>query len=91
MNRLTENLPEVLYPLFWLDENFVIDQATADQFYYSIKLPLSIVKIMKFVILGIGCLVLVVCLVFSYRGWKKNQPSDEDLDERSLLINNEIK
>ena len=84
-------MPQVLYPLFWLDENFDINQKVADQFYYSIKLPLNLVKIMKYVILGIGCVGPIVCLGISYRSWKRNQPCDEGYDENSLIVNNENK
>jgi hypothetical protein len=46
---------------------------------------------MKFVVLGVGCVLLVICMAISYRSWKRNQPSDENYDENSLIVNSEIR
>ena len=93
---LTANLPEVLYPLFWVDENFEIDKKNADLFYDQVEIPMKVINYGKFVILGTGLILLAICLVFSFIIWRRNSQEEEvgsinwNPNEQTPLITNQI-
>lgn len=91
---MTKKIPEVLYPLFWVDEHFEIDKKNADKFYYQVKVPLSLINIGKYVLFSFGALLLLVCCSISYTAWKKNKAEpvnnliNSDASEQTPLISN---
>jgi hypothetical protein len=54
---MVKNLQEIYFPLFWLDENFEIDQNLSDKFYHMVTLPILLFDIFVYVLIGIGALV----------------------------------
>lgn len=80
---MTKNLPEVLYPLFWVDEHFEIDKKNADLFYYQVKLPLLGVTIGKYFLFGIGFILFLISCRYAYNLSKKNQPQNFNIQESS--------
>lgn len=92
-----KNIPEVMFPLFWVDENFEIDKPNADKFVSQVKRPLAILNAMKYVIASLGFVLLLVCGGFTYRLYQSNKRSAEmsssistnnEEDEREALLNN---
>lgn len=95
---MTAKLPEILYPLFWVDENFQIDKKNADIFYDSVEIPMKVINYGKFAILGAGFVLLVICFIFSIYIWRKNAQEEEigggainwNPNEQTPLITNQI-
>jgi hypothetical protein len=89
-NRMIQNISEVLYPLFWIDENFEIDQINADKFYHQVKLPLEVISMVKYFVLFVGFILLAVSLGVHYTSWRKGRslPERIQVDENTPLINN---
>jgi len=83
---MTENLPKLtLYPLFWGDENFVIDQASADKFKNQVLLPLSVVNVGKYVLAIGGGFLLIVSLAYTVIAMRKvSEQSDSDTSDELL-------
>ena len=94
---MTKGLSQVLYPLFWLDENFVVDQKNADKFYYSVKLPLQAFDIAKYVAFSFGVALILTCTLFAIRLHRAsgeasiiviNEETDDSDNENSGLLAN---
>jgi len=83
--KISAKLPEVLYPLFWVDEHFTIDEKNADKYYNEVALPLKIVNILKWVIFGIGILLFVFTLLYGY--CLRNRINDYLKGKKNLNIN----
>ena len=83
---MTKKIPEVLYPLFWVDEHFEIDKKNADTFYYQVKLPLLLLNIGKFVLFGLGLILTILSCHYAYNLSKKNRP-EQDLNIQSEVTN----
>lgn len=83
---MTKNLPEVLYPLFWVDEHFEIDKKNADLFYYQVKLPLLGVSIGKYCLFGIGFILFLISCRYSYTLSKRKQHQNFNIQESSNSI-----
>lgn len=92
---MTKNIPEVLFPLFWVDEHFEIDKKNADKFYYSVQLPLNVINIGKWIIFSFGAVLFIVCFAFAYKAsFKASDEENADrvinsnLNEQTPLLNN---
>ena len=86
MIRLTTNLPEILYPLIWVDEHFTIDKPNADKFYNQVKLPLMIVDYGKWAILGVGIVFSILSLTYASI-FIINRRKIIPVDLKSLIVN----
>lgn len=80
-------MPEVLYPLMWVDENFIIDKKNADIFYNQAQLPLDILNYGKYVLLGVGLVLLTLHLIYYLRKKAKDN-SYSNIDVQDSIINN---
>ena len=95
---MTKNLPEILYPLFWVDENFELDKKNADLFKSQVKTPLAVIQLGKYVLTGVGAALVAISFTFTMRRvYRKRRALNEDhqtnnlVDESSpLIINNDI-
>lgn len=61
---VTRNLPEIMYPLFWLDQSFEADKETTHAFYKKVQLPINVLYYAKYTLLGVGTLMLVLSSVY---------------------------
>lgn len=74
---ITKSLPEVMYPLFWVDENFKIDEASADKFHSQVMMPLALFNTGKWVLLVVGFVLFTLSGAYAYRNWKSSKQSEE--------------
>ena len=81
-------MPEILYPLIWVDEHFTIDKPNADKFYNQVKLPLMIVEYGKWAILGVGIVFSIVSLICASI-YIINRRKIIPVDLKSLIVNDE--
>lgn len=87
---MTKNLPEILYPLFWVDEHFEIDKKNADLFYYQVKIPLLGVTIGKYTLFAVGFILFVISCRYTYNISKKNDnPEDFNIQNAQKDENDE--
>lgn len=96
---ITKNLSECLFPLMWIDENFIIDEVNANKFYNQLVIPQIVLNVGKYVILAVGAILIIFLEVFYFRTSRKNhdyQPintpeeSEEinrDYDETTNILN----
>ncbi|XP_065351174.1 sensory neuron membrane protein 2-like [Cloeon dipterum] len=56
----TKNLPEVVLPLFWVDEYFELDEERTDSLKDLVLSKLSIVDTIRWTLLGVGCVLFLV-------------------------------
>lgn len=84
---MTANLPEILYPLFWVDEHFEIDKKNADKFKNEVKMPLELVNIFKWLLFIVGVVMMLFNLMYGY--FIRDQLRDlfRKDDEKGLLVN----
>lgn len=93
-----KDIPEILYPLFWVDENFAYNKTQADHFYAQVTLPLNLVYVGKYLISSIGLVLILASIAFhvylNKTRSRSMQPIDipptinnSDDDERTPLIN----
>ena len=57
----------------WVDENFVIDEVTANKFYNQVEVPQIILNYGKYVILVVGAVMIFGSILF----YKTNKKSVE--------------
>ncbi len=81
-------MPEILYPLIWVDEHFTIDKPNADKFYNQVKLPLMIVEYGKWAILGVGIVFSIMSLIYASI-YIINRRQIIPVDLKSLIVNDE--
>ncbi|CAF0927586.1 unnamed protein product [Brachionus calyciflorus] len=79
---MTKKIPEVMYPLFWVDEHFEIDKKNADTFYYQVKLPLMLISIGKYVLSVLGFILFVISCIYAYSLSTKTEQT-QDLNIQS--------
>ncbi|XP_072443677.1 scavenger receptor class B member 1 isoform X2 [Chiloscyllium punctatum] len=67
----TGNIKPVLLPLLWFDETGYIDGAPLQTFYYFLVLVPTILEYLQYVLIAVGCLLVLVAIVLEIACWKK--------------------
>lgn len=74
----------------WVDENFVIDKPNADKFFYQVKLPLMVLDIGRYVLIGIGLVGLFVSVIFISKNKQKTGYTQIGQTENLNVNNSEV-
>ena len=94
-----KTIPEVLYPLFWVDEHFDLDKKNADNYIRQVRIPLFFVEFSKIFFTSFGAVLLLACTTYIAYNWIKNKRSltnisrpindspDDLINENTPLIN----
>ena len=59
-----------------MDENFEIDKPNLDKYYYQVRVPIAILRIGQYVVLGVGLVLLIFSLSVSYYIWHESEISN---------------
>ncbi|XP_077984815.1 platelet glycoprotein 4-like [Glandiceps talaboti] len=75
---------EVIFPLIWLNQSYMIGDEDAAKFKSAVEVPLEISEIVQWVILGIGGFILLVVVIFLMRrGVKARRSRTRGLSQSS--------
>jgi len=89
-----KNIRQMFYPLMWLDECFEADNATLDNYYHHVKVPIMAINAVKYTLACVsGALLIVPMVVLIVQAIKKkrlrnNQANSTD-DTATNWISNE--
>ncbi|CAB3365854.1 Hypothetical predicted protein [Cloeon dipterum] len=59
-SSITKNLPEVVLPLFWVDESYELDEENTNSLKGLVVSKLSFVEIIHWTLLGVGCILFLI-------------------------------
>ena len=85
---MTNKINEIYFPLFWIDENFEIDQKQADTFYEKVSLKLILYDIFQYILLTIGSIIFLTCLIITSKIIMQN--ASQSSSEENVINNQEI-
>jgi hypothetical protein len=86
---ITQNLTELYFPLFWIDENFNTSQLLTNTITSLLTRPLTLFSIFKYGLVGVGCCLFILFLVFHMAVCRRR--IELQLDEQQSLINSFIR
>lgn len=72
-------LPEVFFPLFWIDENFSVDKKTSHDFFTKVELPLRVYDFLKYFVLVSGIFLFSLCISITCHLMRENYCGKENL------------
>ncbi|CAF3703471.1 unnamed protein product [Rotaria socialis] len=89
---LLSNIRPVFYPMFWGSEHAAIDEPTAKVFRNFVVIPLLILTILKYLLVGIGiCCLIALCIILVVHRRRKQTTtvdfSSSVANETSPLLN----
>nr|XP_032529243.1 sensory neuron membrane protein 1-like [Danaus plexippus plexippus] len=66
--ELCKNLPDVISPLFWIEEGIALNKTFVNMLKHQLFLPKRIVGVVRWLLVSSGLLGLLACLVFHFKG-----------------------
>lgn len=67
-----ENIPHIIYPLFWVDEQAELDDELIEEIKTKLVRPLNAVTIGKWTAIGVGSALFIGGLVATVFLWKRS-------------------
>jgi hypothetical protein len=64
-----------------------LDKTNAGKFFNQVEVPILVITIGKYVILGTGCLFLLICLSLTIAKWRKSRNSSQILNDNNETVN----
>jgi len=63
-----------------------LDKANAEKFFDEVEVPILVITIGKYVILGVGGLFLLICMSITIAKWRKSRKS-QTLNDNNETVN----
>ncbi|XP_077984146.1 lysosome membrane protein 2-like [Glandiceps talaboti] len=77
------HLNDIFYPVLWINESYVIDDASANKYKSEVAMPVKVLKIIPWLVVGIGLLIVIITVILMARRGYKSKSSGYSIQDGS--------